>query len=436
MSTITHVSDNTVSSYKSWLVVFSAALFFFYEFIQMHMFNAISHDLMQDFKMNATMLGYVSASYFYADVLFLIPAGMLLDRLSTRKIILTAMLICVVSTALFARSTSILVVALCHFAAGIGNAFCFLSCIRLASRWFSSKRMALIVGLIVTMAMLGGIVAQTPMAWLTHQIGWRHALMATAALGSFIIIIVWFFVQDYPENKAQIFNSELQKLKSLGVWNSMRLVLRNPQNWFAGFYTSFMNLPLMLLGGLWGNLYLTTVHHINEMQASYITSMLFFGTIIGCPTIGWLSDRLSLRRLPMIIFATLAVPPMLGIIYLSPLSVPKLLLLFFALGLFTAAQTISYPLISESNDKSITSSAMGLASALIMGAPAVFEPIYGWLMDKNWDGALDNSGAHIYSSHAYYYPMFLLFCILFIGLLSSLFVKETYAYEKLSHDKK
>lgn len=61
----------------AWIVCFSAALFFFYEFIQMNMFNAISADLMRAFSLNATGLGKLSAYYFYANLLFLPVAGAL-----------------------------------------------------------------------------------------------------------------------------------------------------------------------------------------------------------------------------------------------------------------------------------------------------------------------------------------------------------------------
>lgn len=415
--------------YLPWLVVFSAALFFFYEFIQMHMFNAISPDLISDFHISATTLGYVSASYFYADVLFLFPAGMLLDRISPKRIILTAMLICVTSTVLFAKSQLIAVIFICHFAAGIGNAFCFLSCIRIAARWFPNRQMALVIGLVVTMAMLGGVVAQTPLTWLVGMVGWRSALLYTAGLGTFIMLIVLLFVQDYPSHKAQIIKEQKQKVKSLGVFTSIKLVLSNPQNWNCGLYTAFMNLPLMLLGGLWGSLYLTTVQHLTRMQASYVTMMVFWGTIFGGPIIGWLSDKFALRRSPMIIFAILSIPVMVGIIYISNLSLAALIMLFFLLGLFTAAQIVSYPTIEESNDKAITGTAMGLASVLIMGAPAIFEPIFGWLMDKNWDGTIIN-GAHYYSAHAYYYSMLMMPAMLVVGLIASFLVRETNAQAK------
>ncbi len=81
-----------------WLVVFSAALFFFYEFIQMNMTSSLAPYLMQSFNIDATHLGNLSATYFYSTILFLLPAGQILDRVSTRKVILTALMICILGT--------------------------------------------------------------------------------------------------------------------------------------------------------------------------------------------------------------------------------------------------------------------------------------------------------------------------------------------------
>ncbi|MES1989164.1 MAG: MFS transporter, partial [Pseudomonadota bacterium] len=71
-----------------WVVCISAALFFFYEFIQMNMLNSLGGYLVKEYDISATQLGNLSAWYFYANLLFLLSAGLVLDRLSTRKVIL------------------------------------------------------------------------------------------------------------------------------------------------------------------------------------------------------------------------------------------------------------------------------------------------------------------------------------------------------------
>jgi len=86
----------------AWLVCLSASLLVAYEFFNQTVFGSLSVPLMKAFHLNAGQLGVLSSTYFYANALFLIPAGLLLDRYSTRAWILVAMLFCTVGTFGFA----------------------------------------------------------------------------------------------------------------------------------------------------------------------------------------------------------------------------------------------------------------------------------------------------------------------------------------------
>ena len=412
-----------IHEYSAWVVCLVSALFFFYEFIQMNMFNAISIELMKAFKIDSTGLGNLSATYFWGDVLFLLPAGIILDRFSTRKIILSALLVCITGTVVFACSESLLLAKACRFVTGIGNAFCFIACIRLASRWFPPRRMALVIGLIVTIAMLGGVFAQTPLTYLNQHLGWRHTLLFNACLGGVIYILIWWFVFDMPPNAKEV--QHKKELSKYSAWETAKMALKNPQNWFCGLYTSLLNLGLMLLGALWGVMYLEQVHGISRTQASFVTSMAFFGLIVGSPMLGWISDTMGKRKPTMIIGAVFSILSMIAIMFIPHLSLSLAMLLFFLMGFFTSAQVISYPVVTESNPMAMTSTATGLASLLIMAGPAIAQPLFGWLMDYNWQGVMEQ-GIRVYSNHDFFVAMSILPISFIIGLLLSFFVKETY----------
>lgn len=414
----------TATPLQAWIVCLTAALFFFYEFIQMGMFNSISPELLKDFGINAAQLGTMSATYFYADVAFLLVAGVLLDRFSTRTIILSAMVLCVSATLVFALSPNVWIAGGAHFVAGIGNAFCFLSCIKLATRWFPSRQLALVIGLMVTLAMAGGAVAQTPLTLLVQALGWRQAVIVDAALGAAIIGLVWYFVHDEPEDPAQRYGHPHEQ-QPVNLRTALYAALSNKQNWLCGLYTCLLNLPIFLLGALWGIMYLTQVHHIARADASYITMMVFVGTIIGSPLIGWISDHLGQRRMPMIIGAVLSLIVMLAIMYIPSLSFISLLLLFLFLGIFTSAQIVSYPTIAESSPKNLTGTATGLASILIMGGGAVFQPLFGWLMDLHWNHTMVD-GVAIYSAQDYMRGMLIMPIGFVIGLIAISLIRETY----------
>lgn len=416
--------ENITPSVRSWVVCLTASLFFFYEFIQMGMFNSISPELMRDFGINAAQLGTLSATYFYADVAFLMVAGVLLDRFSTRTIILSAMFLCIGATLVFALSPNVWVAGTSHFVAGIGNAFCFLSCIKLATRWFPPQRMALVIGLIVTMAMAGGVVAQTPLTLLVQALGWREAVIVDAALGALIIGLVWYFVYDEPQDPAQHFGNH-EHHDGLDLRTTLKAALLNKQNWLCGLYTCLLNLPIFLLGELWGIMYLTQVHHIPRDKASYITSMVFIGTIIGSPIVGWISDRIGRRRMPMIIGAILSLITMAAIVHLPNLGFASLLSLFLILGIFTSTQIIGYPTITESSPKNLTGTSTALASVLIMGGGAVFQPLFGWLMDLHGDRKMID-GVAVYSANDYLQGMMIMPIAFVIGLIAIMLIRETY----------
>ncbi|HYF98371.1 MAG TPA: MFS transporter [Coxiellaceae bacterium] len=416
-----HTSSSEASyGLKAWMVCFAGSLFFFFEFIQMNMFNALSPSLIQDFKVTGAKLGQVSAYYFYAIVCCVFIAGIILDRCSTRKTILTAMTACVISTFLFSTTTEVWQAELCRLVTGIGGSFCFLSNVRLASRWFSPRRMALVIGCIVTFAMLGGTVAQTPLTLLVDSIGWRKTLVLDGCAGVLMLLIISLMVEDYPPGQARIekHNREFPLLKT--IW----LAVRNAQNWLGGLYTSFMNLPIFLLGAMWGSLYLVQVHHLSRADASLVTTMIFVGTIVGSPFMGWLSDRMGRRRRPMIITAVLSLLVMLLVMYIPELSMTALLILFLLLGFFTSAQIISYPLIAESNPLALTGSAEGLAATLIM-AGGFLQPLFGYLMELRWDHHTQN-GLPLYSWGNYQLGMMIMPCAFVLAFFVSLLVRETY----------
>lgn len=411
-------NDRFMAQLLPWVVCFSASLFFFYEFIQGNMFASIADNIMRDFHIQADKMAFLSSIYYLSNVIFLFIAGMLLDRFSSKKTIMMAMLLCVISTFVLAHAETFSVALICRFVTGIGSAFCFLGPIRIASRWFPPQRMAMVTGAIVTMAMTGGMLSQYPLTKLVDAVGWRDALMQVGWLGAAMLVFMNFGIVEKPsddQNSSSISESWFMIAKKTYF---------NFQTVRAALYTSLMNMAIAVFGAMMGTLYLVQKMGIPKDTAAAINTFLFFGAIIGGPFIGWCSDRMGLRLLPMRVGVVASLITMLAVLFL-PVSVFVMKILFFLLGFFTSAQVISYALVAESSSPAITATAVSVVSILTQGGYVVYQNLFGKILISFGDVKMVD-GVPVYSLADYQYAAIILPIGLLLALLAIVGLRETH----------
>ncbi len=422
MQSMETVHQNT-SKLNAWIVIFSAAGFFFYQFMLINIFNALNEPMLREFNITATHLGHVSASYFIAGGLSLLMAGAIVDRLSVRKVLLSALSVSIVSMFLFSIATSPSYALMARFLAGISGTFCFIGPMKLISRFFPYSQQALVIGLIVSYAMLGGIVAQTPITVLAETLGWRTTSQIISFAGLFFLALIFWNVKDHPQNSS-VKLTRYQIDEQPNFLHALRKTITKRQNYLSGLYICLINLPIYLIGAMWGTLYLTQVHQLTRVQSSYVTSMIFVGMILGSPTMGWLSDRIGLRKKPMVFFGLISIVPFIVLLSAGKLSLAPLMLIFFSIGFLISVQVIAYPLISESNPHEYNGIAQGLASTIVI-LGGLTQPLFGKIMSLNWDNKTLN-GIALYSASDYQWAILIMPIAMIVAVLSLLFVKETY----------
>ncbi len=278
--------------------------------------------------------------------------------------------------------------------------------------------MAFVTGIIVTIGMIGGIVAQTPLSLLVEAVGWRQALFLDASLGIFFGLLIFNVVKDSPNKEVIKFKSDSE----MSFWPTMRLVYFVKQNWFCGLYTCLLNVPLVLLGALWGNMFLEQSFHFSHFQATNIISMIFLGTIVGSPLVGYISDYIGQKRLPMIIGALFTGVVSLFIIYSSSISYDYAIFLFFILGLFSSSQILGYPAAVEGNSKKLSGMTSSIVSFVTMSGYIIFQPFFGLLMDLN-EKPTSISGVLVYSTNDYHNALLIIPVSLLIAIMVSIFLK-------------
>jgi MFS family permease len=97
-------------------------------------------ELMRDFAVSATILGNLSAFYFYSYASIQIPIGVLLDRYGPRRLMTGAAALVAAGCALFATSDSISGAYLGRLLIGAGCAFSWVGALAVIGQWLPPQR--------------------------------------------------------------------------------------------------------------------------------------------------------------------------------------------------------------------------------------------------------------------------------------------------------
>ena len=102
-----------------WLGCLIASLFYTYVSIEMTIFDTLASSIMEAFHFNAIEYSQISSLFLLGMLIFLIPAGMLLDKLPIKN----TLLICVICSSLlvgvFAVTHSVIFLKFINFFLGL-----------------------------------------------------------------------------------------------------------------------------------------------------------------------------------------------------------------------------------------------------------------------------------------------------------------------------
>jgi MFS family permease len=290
---------------------------------------------------------------------------------------------------------------------------------KLASRWFSPHKLAWITGLIVTLAMFGGLIAQTPTAWFAESFGWRGVFKLLSVMEALLCLVSFFLLRDSPDHPE--FKDLPIDLKTF--WHSIQMAVRTPLNWTAGLFTSMMNLPVTLLGAIWGVPFLVQVHHFSRTDSASINAFLFLGMMIGPALAGRLSDALKSRTTVMLGGVLLSLGLMLSIIFLNTQTSFLYGLLFFGLGLFSSVQILGYTVLVERTPKHLTGASLSVSCVLVMSGGTFLQPLFGKIMQHFWSGQMADQ-TPIYSKDAYQTAMLIFPIACLIALFMTVLIRR------------
>jgi MFS family permease len=170
-------------------------------------------------------------------------------------------------------------------------------------------------------------------------------------------------------------------------------VFKNPQSILCGMIAGFLFIPTTIFDMVWGVRYLQEARGFEYAEAVLRSSLVPFGWIIGCPLLGFISDRIG-RRKPVIIGAAAVLLGCLALILYGPAYILPPYIIGIVAGLASGAAMLPYTVIKEANPPAVGGSATGVINFLNFTFSALLGPVFGWVLLTVSGGAATMSIDH------------------------------------------
>jgi predicted MFS family arabinose efflux permease len=266
-------------------------------YVASHFFRAsnvtIGLDLMRDLAIGPEALGALTGAFFFGFAAMQIPCGFLFDHFGPRRTVTGMLVLATIGGIIFTLATSWPILLTGRVLMGAGSGAMLIGSMVVITRWFPPDRFSTLTAMVLSIGLLGNLVATTPLAWASEAIGWRTVFGAAVLFTALATIAVWLVVRDAPPGHpflARTAESPRQMLQGLVE------VLRNPRLKpilalsFCSYACTFT------VHGLWGGPFLREVHGLSAIEAGNVLLVAVIAYQFGILAFGPLDRLLDTRK--------------------------------------------------------------------------------------------------------------------------------------------
>jgi MFS family permease len=392
----------------AWLL---AAVYYFYQYALRSAPAVMMPQLSQAFGVSALGVASIVGLFYYGYSPFSLVAGAAMDRLGPRRLLPIAAAAVGSGALLFATGNNG-AASVGRFIQGAGGVFALVGAIYIATKNFPASVAATLIGATQMFGMAGGSAGQFLVGPLIGGgLAWNRFWIGMGAAGLVIGAVLFALL---PKDQA-VQQSDNWLKSTAGAFG---VVFKNPQSILCGLIAGLLFIPTTIFDMIWGVRYLQEAHGVDYGSAVLRSATVPFGWIIGCPLLGYISDRIG-RRKPVIIGGSVVLLACLAWILYGRADVFPPYVLGLVAGVASGAAMLPYTVIKEANPPQFGGTATGVVNFLNFTFSALLGPVFGGILHQVSSGASQVQLGHYQTA---FVP--LLFGVA-IAIVLSVLLKET-----------
>ena len=352
----------------AWLLV---AIYYFYQYALRSAPSVMMPQLTEAFGVSALGVSTIVGMFYYGYSPFSLVAGATLDRFGAKKIIPIGAALVGLGALMFS-SGNVAAANVGRFVQGAGGAFALIGAAYLINKNFPASMAASFLGMTQMFGMAGGSAGQFAVGTLIKNgLSWSQFWIWTGVVGLAIALLLLLFLpKEAPSAPGGKTGGASSLIKSLGK------VFRNPQSTVCGFISGLLFIPTTILGMTWGVRFLQEARGREYESAVALAASVPIGWMIGCPLLGFISDRIGRRKPVIFAGAALLLVAVAWVLYGDP-AIFRGAKVGILMGIASGAAMIPYTVIKEAHPPELSGSATGVINFINFTFSALLGPVFG-----------------------------------------------------------
>jgi len=384
-----------VLSYR-WAVF--GILAFAYFFVYFHRVSSavVSTDLQITFKVStAASIALLSSVYFYAYTVMQLPSGLLTDNWGPRKTVSLFTLVAAAGAILTGIASTFEAVIAGRLLIGIGVAMVYIPTMKILAAWYRKNEFASLSGILLAVGNIGALSAAGPLALMSDVLGWQQVFLILGMITLVLAALVWMITRDRPSDMNLPSIQEIEAME-LGELAEVKTTEKIPMGralkmtfgagmkfWPLAIWFFFMYGSIMVYQGLWAGPFFHDILGWDRPTYGLVLTFIGMGMILGCPTAGYISDRILKSRKKVLIIGTVVYTIIWAIIWVTTghiTSTETYMAINFAFGFFGGFLVVSYAQIKELFPISIVGTSTAALNIFPFAGGAILQQVSGLML--------------------------------------------------------
>ncbi|APC92284.1 MULTISPECIES: MFS transporter [Francisella] len=320
-----------MQKFKLSLILVVGISFYCYEFFLRILTGAYQEQIVEHFHLSTHIgFSFLVSSYNITYLLMQIPAGVLLDRFGSKKVLISATLLCGIGNVIFVTGDYELAL-FGRLLVGLGSSFAFIGILKLTLENFESKYFPIITSLVISLGTLAAAFSQNISVIISHyDTSWINIFIYSGVISIPLALLFQIIIphEKYSATLMPKFSEILSRGKQL---------IKNSLIWKNAIWAGLLYTPTVILTSQYGVLYFKQSYGFDSIYSTTMITAIFVGWIIFSPIMTYLCNRFNDKKIIAI--------SIIGILLVSILINAQMLknyaiIIAFLFGTFSASQVL------------------------------------------------------------------------------------------------